>query len=131
MSLDDCDLPRLKRDQALMFPPGPVLRKQAWPMLPVGHDVRTADPIHLEHLRARAHGMNHLGGLMDDQWVLRVARDPQGVDGLVQGADASVAEIQAEQVGVSLAVEVAGGCTSRTIGLAGSGNRLIAPVTKR
>jgi hypothetical protein len=99
-------LPAGELDPAPVLRSGAVLGEQAGPVLPVGEDRGVADGLSTVHRTARMDGVDGGGCFVDEAPVLVVAGDPQRVHPLLGGGQATVAEVEAEEVGVIAAGQV-------------------------
>jgi hypothetical protein len=97
MLADQFPLPFGDLDHPFVFEPRSMLREQARPVAPVrvdlyalasGDSARTAS----------SSGLHRLAGLADDARILGVKEDPQPVDVTRMPRDASIPEVQAQEV---------------------------------
>jgi hypothetical protein len=101
MKTNDVFLPVEQCDRALMFASRPMLRKNAWPVIPVHRDVHalrataTAAPCSLR----RHQSFQRVGASAHDPGIARVQRKPDLVGSLGRG-DAPIPEIKTQQIGV-------------------------------
>jgi hypothetical protein len=92
-------LPRLENDRAAMFSPVTVLRQHQWPAAPIHPHDDHAPPDSAEPDALRRKLRDRSSRFRNDMRLAVVEKDPQHV-GSRHSADAAVAEIQTEQVGV-------------------------------
>ena len=72
--IDDSPLPGLEADESVVLATRPVLREQAWPVLPVRLDHDGAGNSDLKDANARSHATHQVSNGRDDAGIFAVAR---------------------------------------------------------
>lgn len=105
VSADDLLLPRLKPDRSPMFHTGPVLRKDARPVQPVGAHLRAPIPCDVEVLPARwQNAFDSCSRQTHEIGVAGVLVDAQTARARTNN-DVSITQIQTEQIRIRRLLE--------------------------
>lgn len=100
VSVDDRLLPRIESDPAIVLFAGAVLREEAGPVSAVADHGRVSDGLDPVGLAAGIDGLDRGSARIDEAGPRVGAGNPEEVARPCAGADAAIAEIETEQVGV-------------------------------